>query len=92
MIPRLSGNQATRPREGTVRRPPLAKFGCAASSLAGDAEGCYVGEAWRGCAAARVPVAPGRLGVPRGLLSSALLRVEHSPPVLSGRRASSLSR
>ena len=65
---RLPGDQTTRPREGTVRRLPLAELDGGARSFAGDTEGCCVGRACRGCAAARGPVALGRAGAPLGIL------------------------
>ena len=65
---RFAGDQTTRPREGTVRRLPLAELDGGARSFAGDTEGCCVGRACRGCAAARGLVALGRAGAARGIL------------------------
>ena len=49
-------------------RSPLAEFGVNARSFAGDPEGCCVGRAWYGRAAAGVRVALGRAVPKRGFL------------------------
>ena len=54
-------------RGRAFRRPPLAEFGDDTCYLAGDAEGCHVGEAWLGRAAARGRVALARAGASQGI-------------------------
>ena len=53
-------DQATRPREGTFRRSPLAELDGGASSFDGHTKGCRVEESWNRRAAARGRVALGR--------------------------------
>ena len=50
---------------------PLAEFGVSARSFAGDPEGCCVGRAWRGRAAADGRVELGRAVPKRGILKQA---------------------
>ena len=58
---------------GAVSRSPLAEFGAGARSFAGDPEGCCVGRAWRGRAAAAGHVALGRAVPKLGILKQAEL-------------------
>ena len=60
----IPGDRATCPRDGTFLRPPLAVLDGITRSFAGDTEGCCVGEALRGGAAAGGRVVLGRAGVP----------------------------
>ena len=55
----------TRPRDGASLRPPLAELGGGAPPFAGNTEGCRVGRAWLGRAAAGGRAALGRAGAPR---------------------------
>ena len=52
-------------------RSPLTEFGVGARSFAGDPEGCCVGRAWRGRAAADGRVELGRAVPKRGILKQA---------------------
>ena len=56
-------------RDGSFRPSPLAEFGVGARSFAGDTEGCCVGQAWHGRAAAGGRVALGRAVPKRGILT-----------------------
>ena len=51
-IPSFPGDRASRPREGTCRRPSLTEFGCGAPSFTGDTWAAV----WHSCVAvARSP-------------------------------------
>ena len=62
------GDRATRPREGTFRRPPLAELDGGSRLLAGNTEGCRVGRAWHRRAFAESLVVLRRASAPRGTL------------------------
>ena len=68
IVRRHPGGHATRPLEGAFRRSPFAELGDDTCSFAGNTEGCRVGEAWLGRAAARGWVALGRAGASQGIL------------------------
>lgn len=55
----ISGSERPSSPESSIPPSPLTELGDVARSFGGDTEGCRVGQAWRGCGAARGWVALG---------------------------------